>query len=506
MNIIIIGAGGGNVSTYTQEALEAMQGAQVILGAERILAGVPVKNSDVKYWEVSRPSEVCDALARLRNEAPDVRVVILQSGDTGFYSGCRFLVGKMKDLFGSDSEEVTKMRILPGISSVQMLAARLQEPWQDWLLASGHGVSCDVLYLLMQGKKVFMLTGGELTPDVICAQLVQAGLGDLGVVVASDLSWAGGEGIPEAEDPDKHTKEQVYGTLGGENSKVPRMGESSVKTAESCRTGTFSRNDSRRGLREKICRGKARDFVHMNFPVMSVMLIDAAPIWRGYSSGIPDAEFIRGNVPMTKQEVRSVILAKLAPCRNDVVWDIGAGTGSVSVELAHQAGSVWAFEKKNDAIELIHCNRRKFCAWNLRVIPGSAPEVFRGSGSETHERPLSVETEQSDIYEGTRNTETEHPGQCVFPVPDRVLIGGSSGNLSEIIRYIARLNPDVRICVSAVLLETLHETVEVFDELGFSTDAVQVAVTRTEKVAGRRMMKAGNPVWIITGSAEEVFS
>ena len=449
MNIIIIGAGGGNVSTYTQEALEAMQGAQVILGAERILAGVPVKNSDVKYWEVSRPSEVCDALARLRNEAPDVRVVILQSGDTGFYSGCRFLVEKMKGLFGSDSDEVRNLRILPGISSVQMLAARLQEPWQDWLLASGHGVSCDVLHLLMQGKKVFMLTGGELTPDVICNQLMQAGLGNLGVAVASDLS---------------------------------------------CEE------------RENICRDKASDFVNRNFPVMSVMLIDAAPVWHGYSAGISDVEFIRGNVPMTKQEVRSVILAKLAPCRNDVVWDVGAGTGSVSVELAHQAGAVWAFEKKKDAIDLIYANRRKFCAWNLRVVPGSAPEVFRGSGSKTHERPLNVETEQPDIYEGSRNTETEHPGQCVFPVPDRVFIGGSSGNLSEIIRYIARLNPEVRICVSAVLLETLHETLEVFDELGFETDAVQVAVTRTEKIAGRRMMKAGNPVWIITGSAEEVFS
>ena len=506
MNIIIIGAGGGNVSTYTQEALEALQGAQLILGSERILAGVPVKNSDVKYWEVSRPSEVCDALGRLKNENPGVRVAILQSGDTGFYSGCRVLVGKMKDLFGSDSEEVTKLRILPGISSVQMLAARLQEPWQDWLLASGHGVSCDVPHLLMQGKKVFMLTGGDLTPNVICAQLVQAGLGDLGVVVASDLSWAGGEGIPEAEDPDKHTKEQVYGTLGGENSKVPRMGESSVKTAESCRTGTFSRNDSRRGLREKICRGKARDFVHTDFPVMSVMLIDAASIWSGYSAGIPDAEFIRGNVPMTKQEVRSVILAKLAPCRNDVVWDVGAGTGSVSVELAHHAGSVWAFEKKKDAIELIYNNRRKFCAWNLRVIPGRAPEVFCGSVSETHEKPLNVEIEHPDIYEGTRNTEIEHPGQCVFPIPDRVFIGGSSGNLSEIIQYIAMLNPDVRICVSAVLLETLHETLEIFDELGFETDAVQVAVTRTEKIAGRRMMKAGNPVWIITGSRETVLS
>ena len=471
MNIIIIGAGGGNVSTYTQEALEALQGAQVILGAERILAGVLVKNSDVKYWEVSRPSEVCDALGRLKNENPGVRVAILQSGDTGFYSGCRFLVGKMKDLFGSDSEEVTKLRILPGISSVQMLAARLQEPWQDWLLASGHGVSCDVLHLLMQGKKVFMLTGGELTPNVICDKLVQAGLGDLGVVVASDLS--------SCEDG---------------------------KDAEVRRADMGGPVDASIRIQENICRGKASDFVNRNFPVMSVLLIDAAPIWRGYSAGIPDAEFIRGNVPMTKQEVRSVILAKIAPCRNDVVWDIGAGTGSVSVELAHHAGSVWAFEKKKDAIELIHCNRRKFCAWNLRVVPGSAPEVFRGSGSETHERPLSVETEQSDIYEGTRNTETEHPSQCVFPIPDRVFIGGSSGNLSEIIRYIARLNPDVRICVSAVLLETLHETLEVFDELGFATDAVQVAVTRTEKIAGRRMMKAGNPVWIITGSRETVLS
>ncbi len=449
MNIIIIGAGGGNSSTYTQEALEGLQGAQVILGAERLLAGIPVKNSDLKLWKAARPSEVCNALVCLKNENKNARVAILQSGDTGFYSGCRFLVGKMKDIFGPDSDEVRNLRILPGISSVQMLAARLQEPWQDWLLASGHGVSCDVLHLLMQGKKTFMLTGGEFTPDVICAQLVQAGLGDLGVVVASDLS---------------------------------------------CEE------------RENICRGKASDFMNRKFPVMSVVLIDSVPVWRGYSAGIPDAEFIRGNIPMTKQEVRSVILAKLAPCWNDVVWDVGAGTGSVSVELAHHAGSVWAFEKKNDAIELIRCNRRKFCAWNLRVVPGSVPEVFRGSGSETHERPLHTEAEYPEISERSRNTETVHLDQCVFPVPDRVFIGGSSGNLSEIIRYIAEINPRARICVSAVLLETLQETMEVFDELGFRTDAVQVGVTRTEKVAGRRMMKAGNPVWIITGSSDAVLS
>ena len=94
MDIFIIGAGGGNASTYTQEALSALQEAQVILGAKRLLAGVPAMNSDAKLWEAARPSEVCDVLARLKSENSGVRVVILQSGDTGFHSGCRFLVGK----------------------------------------------------------------------------------------------------------------------------------------------------------------------------------------------------------------------------------------------------------------------------------------------------------------------------------------------------------------------------------------------------------------------------
>lgn len=442
MDIFIIGAGGGNASTYTQEALSALQEAQVILGAERLLAGVPAMNSDAKLWEAARPSEVCDVLARLKSENSGVRVVILQSGDTGFHSGCRFLVRKMKDLFGPLSDEVRNLRILPGISSVQMLAARLQEPWQDWLLVSGHGVSCDVLQYLMQGKKIFMLTGGALTPDVICSQLVQAGLGDLGVYVASDLSC--GDRMYVEKCADQRT---------------------AAETLETCDGGT-ERTDI---AGETICRGIASDFAHRKFPVISVMLIDAAPVWRGYAAGIPDAEFIRGKVPMTKQEVRSVILAKLAPCRDDVVWDVGAGTGSVSIELAHHARQVWAFERNREAVELICANRQKLCAWNLRVVQGAAPEVFCGSAQGS--------------------------------TPDKVFIGGSSGNLSGIIRYIAGMSAGVRICVSAVLLETLHETMDVFDELGFETDVVQVAVTRTERVAGKHMMKAGNPVWIITGSA-----
>ena len=340
-----------------------------------------------------------------------------------------------------------------------MLAARLQEPWQDWLLVSGHGVSCDVLQYLMQGKKIFMLTGGALTPDVICSQLVQAGLGDLGVYVASDLSC--GDGIYVEKCAAQRTAAETLETCGGGADSTDIAGEA-------------------------ICRGTASDFAHRKFPIMSVMLIDAAPVWRGYAAGIPDAEFIRGKVPMTKQEVRSVILAKLAPCPDDVVWDVGAGTGSVSIELAHYARQVWAFEKNRDAVELICANRRKLCAWNLRVVQGAAPEVFCENAPGTHGNP-------EDTWKG-------QPSQCAFPAPDKVFIGGSSGNLSGIVRYIAGMSAGVRICVSAVLLETLHETMDVFDELGFETDVVQVAVTRSERVAGKHMMKAGNPVWIITGS------
>ena len=183
---------------------------------------------------------------------------------------------------------------------------------------------------------------------------------------------------------------------------------------------------------------------------------------------MPDDVFARGKVPMTKMEVRCVILGKMAVSENDVVWDIGAGTGSVSVELAMQARQVWAVERRDEAVELIRENREKFGRWNLRIVQGEAP---------------------MDLKE--------------LPDPDAVFVGGSGGHLGEILHEVWRRNENARICISATLLETLQESLAAFAEREIEPDIVQIAVTRSEKVGGRHMMRAGNPIYVITGSCKQ---
>ena len=167
---------------------------------------------------------------------------------------------------------------------------------------------------------------------------------------------------------------------------------------------------------------------------------------------------------MTKQEVRAVILAKLAVKPSDLCWDIGAGTGSVSVELALQGKEVWAMEYRKDACELIKKNREKFCAWNLHLIQGKAPEALNG-----------------------------------FPQPDKVFIGGSEGKLRPILRKAAESDSALRVCVSAITLETVGEAVEEMDALGLEPEVVQIAVSRTRRAGGKHLLLAQNPVFLITG-------
>ena len=155
-----------------------------------------------------------------------------------------------------------------------------------------------------------------------------------------------------------------------------------------------------------------------------------------------DELFLRGaQVPMTKEAVRALALAKLELHRARHLIDIGAGTGSVSAELSLYAKSVWAVERKPEAVELIRKNREKFCAWNLHVIAGTAPEALE-----------------------------------LLPKPDAVFIGGSSGKLDEIIHAAVRANPEVRICVSAIALETLQQAISALERLGYGPEVTQIAV------------------------------
>ena len=168
---------------------------------------------------------------------------------------------------------------------------------------------------------------------------------------------------------------------------------------------------------------------------------------------------------MTKQEVRAAILAKLGVRPTDVCWDIGAGTGSVSVELALAGKAVWAVERQAEACALIRENRERFRAWNLRITEGEAPAALRS-----------------------------------LPDPDAVFVGGSGGAPEAILRAALERNPRVRLCVSAIALETLHRASDWMEKNGIEAEIAQIAVSRTRKAGGLRLLMANNPVFLISGA------
>ena len=161
---------------------------------------------------------------------------------------------------------------------------------------------------------------------------------------------------------------------------------------------------------------------------------------------------------MTKQEIRATALAKLAVAPEDICWDIGAGTGSVSVELAAVCRGVWAVERKAEACALLRQNRAKFHAYPLRIVEGDAPEVLH-----------------------------------TLPKPDAVFIGGSGGHLPEILRAVYDANSAARVCVPAIALETVQTALT-------TVEIAQISVSRTKAAGGLHMLLAHNPVFLLTGT------
>lgn len=396
MNVTLIGMGSGQPENLTLQGLAALRQADLILGARRLLAVLPAgctENRAAAY----RPDEVAELLQTSGAE----NAVLVYSGDTGFYSGASSMMEKLEALG-------VRARVLPGLSSIQLLAAALGRPWQGWNLVSAHGRTCDPVAECMQGKPTFFLTGGSEDPATLCAQLAAEGFGDVQGVVGQCL------GTPE----------------------------------------------------EKLFRGSVKELAAGRFNSLSVLLVEAAEVLPRRAPGLPDEAFERGDVPMTKQEVRAAVLAKLAVRPEDILWDVGAGTGSVSVELALAAprGRVYAVECRPEGCALIKANREKFRTRNLVLVEGLAPDAL------------------SDL-----------------PAPDAVFIGGSKGSLAAIVDAALDKNPDARICVSAIALETLSAAVAALTAKGRTVQVSQIAVSRARAVGGLHLMMAQNPIYLITG-------
>ena len=396
MNVTLIGMGSGQPENLTLQGLAALRQADLILGARRLLAVLPAgctENRAAAY----RPDEVAELLQTSGAE----NAVLIYSGDTGFYSGASSMLERLEALG-------VRARVLPGLSSIQLLAAALGRPWQGWNLVSAHGRTCDPVAECMQGRPTFFLTGGSEDPATLCAQLAAEGFGDVQGVVGQCL------GTPE----------------------------------------------------EKLFRGSVKELAAGRFNSLSVLLVEAAEVLPRRAPGLPDEAFERGDVPMTKQEVRAAVLAKLAVRPEDILWDVGAGTGSVSVELALAAprGRVYAVECRPEGCALIKANREKFRTRNLVLVEGLAPAAL------------------SDL-----------------PAPDAVFIGGSKGSLAAIVDAALDKNPDARICVSAIALESLSAAVAALTAKGRTVQVSQIAVSRAKAVGGLHLMMAQNPIYLITG-------
>ena len=389
--ITLIGIGPGNTGMLTIEAQKAIEKCDAVIGAASVVEALNTRKPCFTEYTPGKVRDVLDSHPSIRSAA------VVFRGDTGFFSGASEMIREFKD---------ENIRVIPGISSLSALSARLGASWDDAVCISLHGRDGNYISAVEKNRKVFLLTGGDKTPYAVCRKLAEYGFGDLACAVGERISY-----------PD-----------------------------------------------EKITRGNAASLSEGKFDSLSVVLVENPKAVNSLRIGIDDGEFIRGDVPMTKAEVRAISLAKLALHSNSVVWDIGAGTGSVSVECALAAynGKVFAIEKEPDAVELIEKNKVKFHTDNITVTSGCAPEALKE-----------------------------------LPAPTHAFIGGTGGNLRAILNVLLSKNPNVRIVMNTVTMESQTEAFACAKEFGFEIfEAVSVNISRTRKAGSYNLMTAQNPVTV----------
>ena len=315
---------------------------------------------------------------------------------------------KLVELLGPE----TKM--ICGISSVVYFMSKIGLSWDDAKIVSAHGKTCNLISLIRENRKVFAILGTNDGVRNLAEKLTFYGMGDVILHVGENLSYDN----------------------------------------------------------EKILSKQAKELVSYEGDPLSVICAynpGAEP--EPATHGLSDEEFIRGKAPMTKAEVRTVSLAKLKLSKDAVCYDIGAGTGSVSVEMALRAseGEVYAIEKKEDALALLAQNKKKFALDHMYIIPGTAPEALEE-----------------------------------LPVPTHAFIGGSSGNMKEIVELLIKKNPQVRIVINCITLETVGEALGCIRELAkqegceCEDEIVQLCVSRSKNIGRYHMMMGENPIYIIT--------
>ena len=330
----------GSKNGQTQEVQHAIETADILLGAERMIERYSAKIEKRPYYMTEQILPYLEQLQKngLTEQKDPLQVTVLFSGDTGFYSGCRKLYVALQEAVAAGALNAG-VRILPGISSVATLAARVGESYEDAAILSMHGKKLNRLSTTVEShEKVFLLTSGSEDIRKIGHLLAEAGLTDCEVIVGYQLSY------PE------------------ESIRILTPGQCEEITEEGLYT-CLIRNPHWQP--ERLTHGRA-DICFLR-----------------------DASETEGKIrrtPMTKEEVREVSICKLHLTQNAVVYDIGSGTGSVAIEIAGVPGGVqvYAIERKPEAVELLRKNREHFHMDNIQIIEVPAPEGLEELPVPTH--------------------------------------------------------------------------------------------------------------------------
>lgn len=353
-------------------------------------------------------NNLSEAADLIKRNLGSKRMAVLASGDPGFHGITRYLTKEL----GKDAVE-----IVPNVSAMQLAFARIKESWDDAVLTSVHSRPIDDIIDVVRGNhKIGILTDEKHTPGEIARVLKEHGIENCRAYVCQDLST--------------HNESIIA-------------------------TDLYSLKQKR--------------FSPLN---ILILLREPSETRTQQRLGIPEEKFYRQREGfITKLEVRAVSLAKLALTENSIVWDIGAGSGAISIEASFLAyrGSIFAIEKSADAVAIIRKNVRRFGRHNIQVVRVSAPDRLED-----------------------------------LPAPDAIFVGGSGGRMAEIISAAGvRLKPGGRVVVNVVTLETLHRTIEALQASGFTFEVTLVNVARSTNVIELTRFEALNPIFVITGVLRE---
>lgn len=412
VSIKIVGLGMGSVNTMSFECIQSIKEADYIIGAKRMVElcqSLNEKNAIV--YNSYKATEILSWIHK--NVLANKKIILAMSGDTGFYSASI----KIKEEFEKMQEMgyflvSSRFEILAGISSFSYMCAKYGIDYTDMKILSIHGRDENLNELfdsIKFNKKTFALSSGESQINKILNTLIDMELGDVEVLVAENMSL--------------------------EN--------------------------------ERYLRAKVKELLNENFAKLSSLIfINEKASSKRLLFGINDEEFLRDKVPMTKSDIRAIAMSKLELSKDAICYDIGAGSGSCSIEMARFAsrGKVYAIEHKSLACELIEKNAKKFALANIEIIFGEASEKID-----------KLET------------------------PSHVFIGGSSGNLEKIVDKIYTKNENATVVITAITLETIasiNEIVKKYAKLSYEYDLSFVSFANNKSIANYNMMIGGNPVLI----------